>query len=75
MVMGRPKSTSRGNVIRIIVDINQVCLLHRDLAGGQQPLLRLDLGQEGRLHMEEPGHDVQCKEVTVNPLATHRRLQ
>lgn len=43
----RPKSTSRGNIIRIIVNIKQVCLLHRDLAGGQQPLLRLDLRGAG----------------------------
>lgn len=45
----RPKSTSRGNIIRVIVDIEQVCLLHRDLAGRQKPLLRLDLRVAGGL--------------------------
>lgn len=57
------------------MDVKQVHLLHRDLAGGQWPLLRLDLSQEGRWHVEESGRDVECKEVPVDPLPTHRCLQ
>lgn len=39
----RPKSTTGGNVVGVIVDVKQVGLLNRDLTGGQLPLLRVNL--------------------------------
>lgn len=37
--------------------------------------LHPNLVQEGRLQVEELRHDVECKEVAVDPLSTHRCLQ
>ena len=37
--------------------------------------LHPNLVQEGRLQVEELGHDVESKEVAVDPLSTHRCLQ
>lgn len=39
----RPESTTRGNVVGVIVDVQQMDLLNRDLAGGQLPLFRVNL--------------------------------
>lgn len=44
----RPESTTRGDIVGVIVDVKQVDLLNRDLAGGQLPLLRVHLRDRRR---------------------------
>lgn len=44
----RPESTTRGDIVGVIVDVKQVDLLDRDLAGGQLPLLRVHLRDRRR---------------------------
>lgn len=43
----RPKPSTGGHVVGVVVDVKQVGLLHGDLAGGQLPLLRANLSGGG----------------------------
>ena len=47
---------------------------HTHLAGGETPRLAEHLSQEGRLHLEVLGHDVEAEEVSVDTLACHGQL-
>lgn len=48
----RPESTTRGNIVGVTVDVEQVDLLNRNLAGGQLPLLRVNLRDTSRSRVQ-----------------------
>lgn len=63
------------NLVEIVLEVKEGCLLHGCLAGGEVPWLAEHFLQERRLDAAPHGHDVKTEQVAVNAMQDGKHME
>lgn len=71
VVGDRSEAPAGADAVRVLLEIQLGGLAVRGLTSGQPPRFAEYLLQEGRIHLQVLGHDVQTEQVPVDAIAAH----